>query len=415
MAESFFDGLMVVELADRRNQYLGKLLSDAGARVLQVEPLSGSAGRWCGPFVQDKQDPDRCLDYWYYNTGKYSVCIDIAQATGRDLVRGLAAQADVFLESWPPGRLQRWNLGYEQLARASGERLIYASITDFGQDGPWKDYVANDVSHLALGGQMASSGYSDPAAPPMGGQGHQAWHLAGVLCLQAIVMSLMERMDSGQGQHIDCSIHDCCAISTELAVPKWVYETKVLYRHTGQHAADERQAPTTLPCADGAYVNTRVTDLTQYLWVNLLGWMQELGVAEDLDDPKYMDKAYRAERWRYGSEIRAGIARLLQKIPAEEAMYQAQSRQLPWAVVRAPEENYDEPHWNQRGFFVPIEHPALSKSVRYPRGQYLCQDAPIRPQRRAPNLAEHTTTVLKEVLGLGDKELQELRDSEVVR
>ena len=72
-----YEGLTVVELADRRNQWAGKLLSDGGARVVQIEPVTGSAGRWCGPFVDDKVDPDRCLDYWWNNTGKQSVALDI--------------------------------------------------------------------------------------------------------------------------------------------------------------------------------------------------------------------------------------------------------------------------------------------------------------------------------------------------
>ena len=71
-----YEGLTVVELADRRNQWAGKLLSDGGARVIQIEPIHGSPGRWCGPFVDDKVDSDRCLDYWWNNTGKESVVLD---------------------------------------------------------------------------------------------------------------------------------------------------------------------------------------------------------------------------------------------------------------------------------------------------------------------------------------------------
>src|SRR5690348_6813912 len=102
-----YEGLTVVELADRRNQWAGKLLSDGGARVIQVEPPGGSPGRWCGPFVDDKADPDRCLDYWWNNTGKESVAADLARPPVQDLVRRLLAQADVFLESTPPGTLSK--------------------------------------------------------------------------------------------------------------------------------------------------------------------------------------------------------------------------------------------------------------------------------------------------------------------
>src|SRR5713101_3151653 len=80
-----YDGLTVVELADRRNQWAGKLLSDGGARVIQIEPTAGGPGRWCGPFVDDTVDPDRCLDYWWYNTGKQSVSLDVGRPPAQDL------------------------------------------------------------------------------------------------------------------------------------------------------------------------------------------------------------------------------------------------------------------------------------------------------------------------------------------
>ena len=106
-----YEGLTVVELADRRNQWAGKLLSDGGARVIQIEPIQGSPGRWCGPFVEDKVDPDRCLDYWWNNTGKQSVALDLARKPAQDLLRKLLARADVFLESTAPGTLAKLRPG----------------------------------------------------------------------------------------------------------------------------------------------------------------------------------------------------------------------------------------------------------------------------------------------------------------
>src|SRR6266849_5526494 len=137
-----YDGLTVVELADRRNQWAGKLLADGGARVIQIEPPGGSPGRWCGPFVDDKEDSDRCLDYWWYNTGKQSLAMDISRKSAQDLLRQLIARADIFLESTRPGTLQA--IGLDYAAVSANTRLIYASLTDFGQDGPWVGYEMND-------------------------------------------------------------------------------------------------------------------------------------------------------------------------------------------------------------------------------------------------------------------------------
>lgn len=226
-----YDGLTVVELTDRRNQWAGKLLSDGGARVIQIEPTAGGPGRWCGPFVDDTVDPDRCLDYWWYNTGKQSVALDVGRPPAQDLLRRLLAGADVFLESTPPGTLRAYGLDHGSVS--SNRALIYTSLTDFGQDGPWRDYRMNDAAHLALGGHMASTGYSDPTLTPIGGQGHQAWHMGCAFALHGITLALFDRMTTGEGQYIDVSIHDACSIGTESAVPEWLYNGATLYRQTG--------------------------------------------------------------------------------------------------------------------------------------------------------------------------------------
>ena len=179
-----YEGLTVVELADRRNQWAGKLLSDGGARVIQIEPSRGSPGRWCGPFVDDKVDPDRCLDYWWYNTGKQSVALDVSRQPGQDLLRRLLARADVFLESTAPGTLAAHGLDYASVA--SNRALIYASLTDFGQDGPWRDYQMNEPRTWRSVATWRASGYSDPKATPIGGQGHQAWHMGCAFALHGI-------------------------------------------------------------------------------------------------------------------------------------------------------------------------------------------------------------------------------------
>jgi benzylsuccinate CoA-transferase BbsE subunit len=150
-----YEGLTVIELADRRNQWAGKLLADGGARVMQIEPLGGSPGRWTGPFVQDTPDADTCLDYWFHNTGKQSVALDLARTLAQDVLRQLLARADVLLESTAPGTLATMQLDYASVAGNKG--LIYASLTDFGQDGPWHEFQMNDAAHLALGGAMAGS------------------------------------------------------------------------------------------------------------------------------------------------------------------------------------------------------------------------------------------------------------------
>ena len=409
----FFDDLTVVEIADRRNQYVGKLLADGGARVIQIEPLHGSGGRHVGPFVADQPDPNRSLDYWYYNAGKQSVCIDIDRPAGATLVSRLVAQADLFLESRLQDTLAAADLDYATNEARNG-RLLQVSLTDFGQDGPWRDYLANDVAHLALGGQMASSGYSEPDVTPIGGQGHQAWHIAGALCMTSIMAALIERLTSGRGQYIDCSIHDCASICTEQAIPAWTYAGQVLYRNTGQHASVRRAAPSNIKAADGRWVNVVATQLTPPLWANILAWMVELGVEGELASPEYHDEVHRALRWREGSEIQEGMTRILARVNGYDAMHRAQGFGLTWSVVQAPEENYELAHWQQRNSFVPIDQPGAPKSVRMPRGPYLIEGTPFQPRAAAPALGADTDAVLTALLGCSQAELSAFRESKVI-
>ena len=401
-----YDGLTVVELADRRNQWAGKLLADGGARVIQIEPTTGSPARWCGPFVDDKVDPNRCLEYWWYNTGKQSVALDIGRKPAQDLLRQLLARADIFVESTPPGTLRPYGLDYGSVS--TNNALIYTSLTDFGQDGPWRDYQMNDAAHLALGGQMASTGYSDSSITPIGGQGHQAWHMGCAFALHGITLALFSRMTTGEGQSIDVSIHDCCAIGTEGAVPQWLYYGETFYRQMGMHAAARRQPDLELPTADGMYMIAVNPSFTNNAWAKLVTWMEEKGVAGELADEKYRDETVRASEYRQGTVIRDGIRRLIAASKGEEAFHRAQSYGITWAVIRAPEENYDVPQYQERDFWRAVEHSEIGRAIPYPRGPYLSDQLQIEPRGRAPHLGEHTTHVLERDLGLRGEQIAAL-------
>ena len=400
-----YEGLTVVELADRRNQWAGKLLSDGGARVIQIEPIEGSPGRHCGPFVDDTPDPNRCLDYWWYNTGKESLALDLQRKPSHDLLRKLLRRADVFLESSPPGTLAKLGLDYTALA---DRKLIYASLTDFGQDGPWRDLQINDAAHLALGGQMSSSGYSDPKAPPIGGQGKQAWHMGCAFALHGITVALFDRMTSEQGQYIDVSIHDACAIGTEAAVPQWMYYGQTMYRQTGMHANAKRQPPLQLPTADGKYMIAVMQNFGPRVWERLIKWMEEKGVVGELRDAKYDDEAFRMSEYRTGNVIRDAVARLIAASNGEECFHRAQSYGISWGLVHAVEENYDIAHYRQRDYWRSIEHPEIGRAIPYPRGPVACDAIGIEPRRRAPSLGEHTRRVLLEDLGMSSEEIASL-------
>ena len=132
-------GLRVLELADEKGQFCGKLLGDFGADVVKIEPPGGEPNRHIGPFLDDVPHPERSLSFWYYNTSKRGITLNLEAADGRQLFLRLATTADVVLESYPPGFIASLELDYASLHRQNPQ-LILCSLTPFGQTGPWRDY-----------------------------------------------------------------------------------------------------------------------------------------------------------------------------------------------------------------------------------------------------------------------------------
>ena len=409
-----FEGYTVIELADRRNQFVGKVMADSGARVIQIEPVTGSDARFTGPFVNDQRDPDRCLDYWWFNTGKESLALDITRLPGQDLLRRLLATADVFVESTKPGTLAASGMDFATLSKAN-PKLVYASLTDFGQDGPLVDYVMNDAAHLAFGGQMGSTGYSEPKTTPIGGQGRQAFNMASVMMLHTITAALFEREMSGLGQHLDVSIHDCCAVCTERAVSYWMWYDEPFLRQTGQHAAPTYRTSNQMQAADGRYAIVTTPRFNQNSWVKMIDWMKEKGVAGELEEPQWMDEFYRAEQVRHGTAVADGIKRLIATETAEQVFLRGQGMGLPWVDIRRPEENLQYDHYKERGFWVDVQHDEIGKPVPYPKGFFLSDELNMRPERRAPHLGEHTRSILERDLGLSTDQIEILTTTGVAR
>jgi len=162
-------GLRILELADEKGQFCGKLLADLSADVVKIEPPGGEPTRHVGPFLDDIPHPERSLSFWYYNTSKRGITLNLETADGRELFRRLAATSDVILETFRPGFLASQGLDYESL-RKQNPGLILCALTPFGQTGPWRGYLSSDLLHMAAGGEMASSGYDEadvPDAPPI--------------------------------------------------------------------------------------------------------------------------------------------------------------------------------------------------------------------------------------------------------
>ncbi|MDP6493999.1 MAG: CoA transferase, partial [Dehalococcoidia bacterium] len=247
------DGLRVLELSDEKGQWAGKLMADMGADVIKIEPPGGEAARTIGPFYQDVPNRERSLYFWHYNTSKRGVTLDLETEDGRRLFKQMVEKTDVVLETFKPGYMASLGLGYEDLKR-DNPRLIMCSLTPFGQTGPWRDYLSSDLLHLAAGGQMGCCGYSEedlPDAPPIAPGGGQAWHTGSHFACIAIEAALLYRSVTDTGQYIDVSVHESCALTTEMHVNTWIYSGAVVQRQTGRHAAAVPNQKAQHMCGDG--------------------------------------------------------------------------------------------------------------------------------------------------------------------
>ena len=412
-------GVRVLELAGATAQYCGKLLGDMGADVIKIEPPDGDLARRTGPFAGDVPSVNRSLPFWYFNTSKRGITLDLTQADGRKLCRRLASIADVVLESFPAGYLSSIDLGFDSLSRMRPD-LILVSLTPFGQTGPWRNFRSTDLVSLALGGTMAMNGYDDiSGSPPIRPDGDHSYLMACEYAFISVLLALLDREPTHLGQWIDVSIHEACSCTTEGAFANWEYFHRVVRRQTARHAQANATSPWQHQTSDGRYVNLLGGGIprSSSSWRPLVQWMDESGTAGDLTEERYESVVHRSPAQRTDPDslhVLDLLGRFVRSLSAEEVYRKGQARRLPWAIVRSPEENLEDPHWQDRGFFVDVEQPQVGRNVTFPGAPYRFSRTPWRLGRRAPLLGEHNVEIYERELGLSREELRLLFEQRVI-
>ena len=407
--------LTILDLCDEKGQLVGKLLGESGARVIKIEPPAGDSARRVGPFRNDAPDQNQSLYFWSLNTAKEGITLDLDTPRGQELLRRLVRKADVVLESFDPGYLDSMALGYSDLS-AINPTLVMTSITPFGQDGPYRDYKTSDLVALAMSGVMHSCGYDDvPGSPPIRPSGGHGFMTAAHYAAIGTLMALNWRDMTGEGQHVDASIHEACSCTTEAAMPAYIYSGEVVRRQTGRHHGAQPTPRTLYPTSDGRFINVYAVFTSLNQWWSLVTWMDAEGMAEDLTDEKYRDMA--VMRARTGPEVDHAfdvVKRFIASRTAEETYRGAQERKFPWGIIRSPDEALGDLHFAEdRGFFEEIEHPELGAKYTYPGRPYIMNKTPWRTFR-SPLLGEHNQRVLSADLGLGDQEIEQLRADGII-
>ncbi|HXY93440.1 MAG TPA: CoA transferase [Acidimicrobiia bacterium] len=401
------DGVRVVELASDHAAWAGKLLGDLGADVIVVEPPGGHPGRSYGPFVDDEPGPERSLTWWYYNTSKRGVVLDLDDPDGAARFRRLAATADIVLEGEPPGRLDAIGLDHRDV-RAGRPELIWVAVTPFGRATSRADEPATDLTLLAGGGPVWNCGYDDHTLPPVRGGGNQAFHIASSFAAMSALTALLHREVSGTGQFIDVSMHAAANVTTESGSFDWLVARNTVVRQTGRHALASITQETQVQCADGRYVNTGFPPRHVKDFASLRDWVDECGFRDEFGDIVLLDLAVERGGISLGelredpliSEIygagRSALVFLAEHMTPEEFFVGAQQRGLAVGAVWSPEEAFTNEHVVARGFPVEVDHDDLGRSFAYPGAPFIAPRSPWRISRRAPHVGEHQDEVFDE-------------------
>ena len=411
-------GLRVLDLTDLKGAMCAKLFGDMGADVIKVEPPEGDAMRRIGPFLdgqphrrgnrsstrRERLDPfppsDRSLLFWFYNTSKRGITLDLNQSAGQELARQLAAKADVLVESAAPGTLARLGLGYDELKQLN-PNLVFTSITPFGQTGPYKDYRSSDMVAEALGGMIWTNGFPDE--PPLHALGLQAYHSASFFAAIGTLLALLTRDAIGEGQWVDVSIQEAVAGAVEHIAPFYHQGLGVERRRGSLHWSRYFRVAR---CRDGYVMHCSLGD-----WTSLVEWVKGDRKAQDLEEARWEDLTYRKE---HAEHLFAILDDWAKDYSVAELMEGAQLRRIPYATVRPPEALVDDPQLNDRGFFSDIEHPESGRTLRYPGGPIHFTTTPWRIARRPPLLGEHNSEVYRGELGLTEERLEELARAGVI-
>jgi benzylsuccinate CoA-transferase BbsE subunit len=395
-------GVRVVELASEHGALAGKILADLGAEVVVVEPPGGHRSRRFEPFLNDNPHAEGSLWWWYYNTGKLGVTLDVARVDDVCRFRALVATSDVILEGESPGTLARLAIDYAQFEE-DHPNLVWVSITPFGRTSRAQE-PATDLTILAGAGPVWSCGYDDQTRPPVRPGGNQGYHAASLWAVMGALVALHARPIVG-GQRVDVSMHAASNVTTEAATYEWLVAQATVQRQTLRHAA-VRATPTRIAQSSDGYHVIGATPRLAEEFGAIVDWIKELGVVDQVDDfvllemgvdrggvlvPEVESDPVAAAIFQAGID---GLRQIAGFLPARIFFVEAQRRGLPVGVVFAPEDIVQDEHFAARGFPIQIRHEEIGRSFTYPGAPFRASGSPWRVAGRAPLLGEHNDVVL---------------------
>ncbi len=390
------DGIKVVDLSRvLAGPTCAQSLADLGADVIKIErPGSGDDTRgWGPPFLKDKDGNDT-TDAAYYlaaNRGKRSVLADLSSSTGQAMIRELVAQADVVIENFKVGQLAKYKLDYASLSEIN-PRLIYCSVTGFGQDGPLAQRAGYDFVIQGMSGFMSITGEADdqPGGGPQKAGVAISDLMTGMAATQGILAALYHRERTGEGQYIDMALLDVMVAALANMNTNYLTSGKSPRRWGNAH-------PNVVPyqtfkAADG-WIIIAAGNNDQVKRLCVAG-----GNPEIAENPLYGSNALRIEN---REAFIAEIAAMIEKKPAAQWITDLEAAGVPCGPINDLAQSFENPQVKARGLRIDIERddatvPLVGNPIRFSK-------TPVSYKLAPPRLGQHTEQVLREVLNYDDQ------------
>ncbi|MFI8482329.1 CaiB/BaiF CoA transferase family protein [Pseudomonas sp. NPDC078700] len=387
--------------------WAGQILADLGAEVIKVERpgLGDDTRHWGPPFLQTEagENTSEAAYYLSANRNKQSVTIDFTQPRGQQLIRELAAKSDVLIENFKVGGLAAYGLDYASL-KVLNPRLIYCSITGFGQTGPYAKRAGYDFMIQGLGGLMSLTGRPDgqEGAGPVKVGVALTDIMTGLYSTSAILAALSSRGETGQGQHIDMALLDVQVAC--LANQAMNYLTTGTAPQRLGNAHPNIVPYQDFPTADGDLILTVGND------GQFRKFCEVAGKPEWADDPRFTTNQARVAH-------RAELIPLIRQVTVFRSTAQwvsdLEAASVPCGPVNDVQQVFADPQVIARGLQIDLPHP-LAGSVPQVASPIRLSETPVQYRNAPPLLGEHTERVLQQWLGLTAEELQALREDAVL-
>jgi crotonobetainyl-CoA:carnitine CoA-transferase CaiB-like acyl-CoA transferase len=403
VAEGPLGGVKVIEYCDFiAGPHCTKLFADLGAEVIKVEKPEGDEARRRGPYLGDDPDPELSGLFLYQNTNKLGVTLNLDSPMGGNIFKKLLTDTDILVEDGAPGEMERLGLSYETLRRVNPS-IIMASITPFGQDGPYRDYKAYYLNTYHASG----AGYVLPAASPnadrepIKGGGYVGECDTGTYASVSIAAALFWRNTGGCGQYIDISKQEAMMCLERMNIVRYYMIGK-----SPSRVGVNRVRDTLLLCRDGGYVIVVIYPDKQWR-----GVVEALGKPEWSKEEKFSTQKLRDSNFE---ALKVYLKEEALKYDSEDLFFKIQAQGAACAPICSAEQVFKSPQTKARDFFAEIEHPAAG-ALMYPGLPYRLPPA-ISPRRNhaAPLLGQHNEEVYCNRLGYSKQDLVKMKEAGVI-